>query len=133
MATIKVADFAWGRLRAPDLDRMEEFLIHYGFVRAERTNNTLYMRGSDPTHHIHITEKGEPRFVGLAYYAKNEDDLKRVAKAPGASAIVPRPLTPCINLRAPLIATGAAAAAPAPASTPFAPDSGPPPFVPRPL
>jgi hypothetical protein len=88
MATIKVADFAWGRLRAPDLDRMEEFLIHYGFVRAERTNNALYMRGSDPTHHIHITEKGEPRFVGFAYYAKTEDDLNRVAKAPGASAIV---------------------------------------------
>ena len=38
-------------------------------------------------HHIHVTEKGEPKFVGLAYYAASEDDLKRLAKAPGASAV----------------------------------------------
>jgi catechol 2,3-dioxygenase-like lactoylglutathione lyase family enzyme len=87
MALIKVADMAWGRLRAPNLDLMEEFLTHFGLLKAERTKNALYMRGSDPVHHIHITEKGEPRFVGFGYYAASEDDLKRIAKAPGASAI----------------------------------------------
>jgi catechol 2,3-dioxygenase-like lactoylglutathione lyase family enzyme len=87
MALIKVTDLAYGRLRAPDLDLAEEFLTHFGMVRAERTTNALYMRGTDPAHHIHVTEKGDPGFVGLAYYAASLDDLKRVAKAPGASEV----------------------------------------------
>ncbi len=45
------------------------------------------MRGTDPAHHIHVTEKGDPKFVGLAYYVDSEDDLKRLAKAPGASGV----------------------------------------------
>ena len=87
MAVIKITDIAYGRLRAPDLDVMEEFLTHFGLVKAERTNNALYMRGSDPAHHIHITEKGEPKFLGAAFYARNLDDLKKLAKLPGASGI----------------------------------------------
>ena len=85
MALIKVTDIAYGRLRAPDLDAAEEFLTHFGMVKAERTQNALYMRGTDANHHIHVTEKGDPGFVGFAYYATSEDDLKRLAKAPGAS------------------------------------------------
>ncbi len=87
MAMIKVMDLAYGRLRAPDLDTQEEFLTQFGMTRTERTKNALYMRGTDPTHHLHVTEQGDPGFVGLAYYAASEDDLKRVAKAPGASAV----------------------------------------------
>ena len=87
MALIKVKDLAYGRLRAPDLDAMEEFLTHFGMVRAARTPSALYMRGTDPSHHLHVTEKGDPRFVGFAYYAASEEDLQRVAKAPGASAV----------------------------------------------
>jgi catechol 2,3-dioxygenase-like lactoylglutathione lyase family enzyme len=87
MALIKVTDIAYGRLRAPDLDAAEEFLTHFGMVKAERTQNALYMRGTDANHHIHVTEKGDPGFVGFAYYATSEDDLKRLAKAPGASAV----------------------------------------------
>ena len=87
MAWIKTTDIAYGRLRSPDLDVAEEFLTRFGMVRAERAATALYMRGTDPAHHIHVTEKGEPKFVGLAYYADSEDDLKRLAKAPGASAV----------------------------------------------
>ena len=87
MAHIKVSDIAYGRLRAPDLDIAEEFLTRFGMIRAERTANALYMRGTDPAHHIHVTEKGGPKFVGLAYYADSADDLARLAKAPGASAV----------------------------------------------
>jgi catechol 2,3-dioxygenase-like lactoylglutathione lyase family enzyme len=87
MPLIKVIDLAYGRLRAPDLDMAEEFLTNFGMVRAERTPTALYMRGTDPAHHIHVTEKGEPGFVGLAYYAASLDDLKRLATAPGASAV----------------------------------------------
>jgi hypothetical protein len=84
---IKVTDLAYGRLRSPDLDLAEEFLTQFGMVRAERTPSALYMRGTDPAHHIHVTEKGEPGFVGLAYYAPSLDELKRLAKNPGASAV----------------------------------------------
>jgi len=87
MAVIKVRDLAYGRLRAPDLDQMEEFLTHFGLSRAARTPNALYMRGTDPRHHLHVTEKGDPKFVGFAYLAANEDDLQRLAKQPGASAV----------------------------------------------
>ena len=37
MPWIKATDIAYGRFRAPDLDVMEEFLTHFGLVRAERT------------------------------------------------------------------------------------------------
>src|SRR5882757_9550031 len=87
MPLIKATDMAYARMRAPDLDLMEEFLTRFGMIRAERTASALYMRGSDPVHHLHITEKGEPKFVGFAYYAASLDDLRRLAKAPGASAV----------------------------------------------
>lgn len=84
---VKVTDLAWGRLRAPDLDVMEEFLTHFGMVRSARTDSALYMRGSDAPHHIHVTEKGDAKFVGFAYHAGNEDDLRKLAALPGASGV----------------------------------------------
>jgi catechol 2,3-dioxygenase-like lactoylglutathione lyase family enzyme len=87
MALIKVTDLAYGRLRAPDLDTAEEFLTNFGMVRSARTPTTLYMRGTDGSHHLHVTEKGDPGFVGLAYYAASMEDLKKIATAPGASGI----------------------------------------------
>ncbi len=87
MANIKVSDIAYGRLRSPDLDQMEEFLTEFGMERSDRTNDALYMRGTDPQHHIHITEKGDPAFIGFAYHVDSEDDLARIADTPGATGI----------------------------------------------
>jgi catechol 2,3-dioxygenase-like lactoylglutathione lyase family enzyme len=87
MPGIKVKDMAYARLSAPDLDRMEEFLTDFGLIKVARTSRALYMRGTDATHHIHITELGEPKFLGFGYYADNEDDLAKIASVPGASAI----------------------------------------------
>src|ERR1043165_4356552 len=87
MALIKVKDLAYVRLRAPELDVQEEFLTHFGLTRSARTANALYMRGTGPRHRLHVTEKGQPGFVGFAYYAASEEDLHKVAKAPGASAV----------------------------------------------
>ena len=87
MPGIKVGDIVYGRLRAPDLDVMEEFLTDFGMRRAERTPRALYMRGTDPTHHLHVTEKGDVGFVGFAFAAQSEDDLHRLAAMPGASGI----------------------------------------------
>src|SRR5260221_12688742 len=87
MAAIKVADFAFPRMEAPDLDEMEEFLTHFGLIRAERTPDALYMRGADSHHHLHVAQKGGTKFIGFAYHAADEDDLKRIAKLPGTSGI----------------------------------------------
>lgn len=87
MSKIKVRDIAFGRLRSPDLDLQEEFLSEFGLLRVERTTSALYMRGTDPDQFIHVTEKGESGFIGLAFNAQNEDDLRAVAKLPGASGV----------------------------------------------
>jgi catechol 2,3-dioxygenase-like lactoylglutathione lyase family enzyme len=89
MPVIKVTDIAFGRLRSPDLDVAEKFLTDFGMMRSARTPTALYMRGTDPDHHIHVTELGEPAFLGFAYEAASEADLAAVAKLPGASGIEP--------------------------------------------
>ena len=87
MPIMKAYDLAYGRLRSPDLDKQEEFLTDFGMVRADRTKNALYMRGTDAPHHIHVTELGEPRYVGIAVHAASLEDLDRVSRVDGASKI----------------------------------------------
>lgn len=84
---IKIRDVAYGRLRAPSLDQAEEFLSDFGMTRIVRTNKALYMRGTGNAHHLHVTEIGEPAFVGFAFYAKSDEDLEKISKAPGASPV----------------------------------------------
>jgi len=85
---IKVTDIAWARLRSPDLDTQEEFLTAFGMQRSARTDKALYMRGTDHDHHIHITELGEPAFLGLAFWAASEQDLHKLStNAQGASPV----------------------------------------------
>lgn len=86
---IAVTDVAHVRFRAPDLDRMEAFLTDFGLVRSARTDTALYMRGTDPGHHLHVTERGEPAFLGVALAAASRADLEAIARAPGASGVQP--------------------------------------------
>src|SRR5260370_14587827 len=87
MPVIKAADLAYGRLRSPDLDKQEEFLTAFGMVRAERTKTAVYMRGNDSPHHLHVTELGEPKYVGIAFHAASLEDLQKLSRADGASKI----------------------------------------------
>src|SRR2546423_43329 len=87
MPVIKAAELAYGRLRSPDLDKQEEFLTAFGMVRADRTKNALYMRGTDEAHHLHVTELGEPKYVGIAFHAESLGDLEKLARVQGASRI----------------------------------------------
>lgn len=87
MPVVKVTDIAYGRLQSPSLDEAEEFLTSFGMVRAERTKEALYMRGTDAEHHIHVTHLGPPKLIGLAFFVENEDDLKKFATVQGASGI----------------------------------------------
>src|SRR5579863_9188773 len=87
MPVVKVTDLAYGRLCSPDLDKQEEFLTAFGMVRAERTKNALYMRGTDSPHHIHVTELGAPKYIGIAVHAAGMEDLEKISRAPGASKV----------------------------------------------
>ena len=84
---IKVADITFGRLQSPDLGLAEEFLTDFGMVRADRTNDTLYMRGTGTDPYIHVTHLGEEKFIGLAFRANVEEDLEKAMKLEGASGI----------------------------------------------
>lgn len=81
---IKVTDIAYARVGAPDLDVMEQFLTDFGLFTVAKTESKLFMRGAGPAHHIYVAEKGEPNFIGFAYYAKSAEDLERAAQLPGA-------------------------------------------------
>src|SRR4030081_2043809 len=87
MVAIKAAEFAFPRMEAPDLDAMEEFLTNFGMMRAERTPDSLYMRGADSHHHLHAVHKGASNFIGFTYHAASEDALKRHAKLAAGSGI----------------------------------------------
>ncbi|HYC57381.1 MAG TPA: VOC family protein [Candidatus Binatia bacterium] len=82
---IRCTDVAFPRFSAPDLDRMETFLTAFGMHRSARTADALYMRGTDGQHHVHVTQLGEPAFLGLAFHAASHDDLLRLATATGRS------------------------------------------------
>jgi len=82
---IRVTDIAYVRFRAPDLDQMETFLGEFGMARARRSDDRLYMRGTDARPFVHVTEKGDAGFVGIGFQAESLDDLARLAaeeKAP---------------------------------------------------
>lgn len=84
---INVYDIAYIRLRVPDLDKMETFLSDFGMHKSARTDNALYMRGTDPDHHVHVSEQGDPGFIGMAFNAASEEDLHKLASVDGASDV----------------------------------------------
>jgi len=84
---IRVCDVAFVRFNAPDLDKMEEFLTDFGMVRAERTEDALYMRGTGDDPFVHVTHKGEPGFAGVAFQAASVSDLEALASMDGASEV----------------------------------------------
>jgi catechol 2,3-dioxygenase-like lactoylglutathione lyase family enzyme len=84
---IKVSDIAFVRFGAPDLDAMEKFTQDFGLVISERSESALYMRGSDAEPFVHVTERGEAGFRGVAFDAASADDLVAAAQMEGASAI----------------------------------------------
>jgi catechol 2,3-dioxygenase-like lactoylglutathione lyase family enzyme len=77
---IKADDIAFVRFQAPDLDAMETFLADFGLTRAHRDETTLYMRGADSDPYLHVTHKGDPAFVSVAFEARSLDDLQKLAR-----------------------------------------------------
>jgi catechol 2,3-dioxygenase-like lactoylglutathione lyase family enzyme len=84
---VRIRDLAYVRFRAPDLDQSEAFLSDFGMVRSARTPSALYMRGSDPQQYLHVTERGEPAFLGVGLEAESAEDLAALARSEGASPV----------------------------------------------
>ena len=88
MLAIKVADFAYPRMEAPDLDA-DGGIPHPFRPGPRRAHTGSRSICAAPTATIICTSphKGGTKFIGFAYHAADEDDLKRIAKLPGASGI----------------------------------------------
>ncbi len=84
---IKVQDVAFVRFGAPDLDAMERFLTDFGLVVHVRSEDAIYARGTDPSPYLHVTEKGDAGFRGVAFEAASADDLRSAASLEGASPV----------------------------------------------
>ena len=87
MSVVAVADLAYVRLQAPDLDVAEGFLRDFGLERATRTDTTLFMRASDAGTYCHVTQLGTPRLLGMAFHVDSAEALERLARVENASAI----------------------------------------------
>lgn len=85
MSVIRIADIAYVRFRAPDLDAMETFLNEFGLTRTERTERALHMRGTGPRLFLHVTEQGEAGFAGIGFTADSVADLERLAASEGVA------------------------------------------------
>lgn len=87
---IRVNDIAFVRFSAPDLDEMEKFLTDFGLKRSERTEDTLYMRGTNDEGFVHVTHLGdEAAFIGLAFEANTVEELEVLAADADFSDIKP--------------------------------------------
>jgi len=82
---IKIQDVAYVRFSAPDLDQMEAFLTEFGMLRAERAGDVLYMRGLDGDAFLHVSHRGEPRFLAAGFEAASIQDLEALAREEKAS------------------------------------------------
>jgi glyoxalase/bleomycin resistance protein/dioxygenase superfamily protein len=83
---IKVADIAWLEFEKPDLDRAEAFAGAFGFTTALRTPDELQLRGTDGKAPCVLLRRGaRSRFVGTAFAAVDDADVRTLADATGAS------------------------------------------------
>ncbi|EMC94344.1 hypothetical protein BAUCODRAFT_35544 [Baudoinia panamericana UAMH 10762] len=74
----------------PKLADFERFAEDFGFIEAERTDNTICYRGygRDPVVYVAVqSPDGRPRFRGPAFVAKDADEFEKAARLPGASPV----------------------------------------------
>ena len=66
MPIIKVDDVAYPTLQVPDLDLQEKFLVDFGLHKLERTEDKLYMHGEGSQQYVHVSKKGDAKFLSVA-------------------------------------------------------------------
>ena len=83
---VKAAGLAWLEFEKPDLDRAERFYADFGFTVADRTPETLLLRGRWAAAACLVVRRGpHARFVGPAFQAAARDDLDRLARGTGGT------------------------------------------------
>jgi catechol 2,3-dioxygenase-like lactoylglutathione lyase family enzyme len=83
---VKVSGLAWLAFEKPDLDRAERFYTDFGFTVADRTPETLLLRGRQASTACLVVRRGpRARFVGPAFQAAARDDLDRLARGTGGT------------------------------------------------
>jgi catechol 2,3-dioxygenase-like lactoylglutathione lyase family enzyme len=83
---IKVAGLAWLEFEKPDLDAAEQFGTDFGFTVADRTPETLLLRGRWAGPACLVIRRGpRSRFAGPAFQAAARDDLDRLARGTGGT------------------------------------------------
>jgi catechol 2,3-dioxygenase-like lactoylglutathione lyase family enzyme len=83
---VKVAGLAWLEFEKPDLDRAGRFGTDFGFTVADRTPDTLLLRGRQAAAACLVIRRGpRARFVGPAFQAAERGDLDRLARGMGGT------------------------------------------------
>jgi catechol 2,3-dioxygenase-like lactoylglutathione lyase family enzyme len=83
---VKVAGLAWLEFEKPDLDAAERFGTDFGFTVADRTPQTLLLRGRWASTACLVVRRGpRPRFAGAAFTAAAGGDLDRLARGTGGT------------------------------------------------
>lgn len=87
MSVTKIEDIAHVRFRAPDLEKMAQFLADFGLLPAEDGTRAdrLYVRGRGSAPFLHVTELGEPAFLAVGLRATSVAELERLAARTGAA------------------------------------------------
>jgi catechol 2,3-dioxygenase-like lactoylglutathione lyase family enzyme len=81
---IKVHDLAWLEFQKPDLARAEAFARVFGFSTVVRTSDELQLRGTDAgTPSVLIRRGPSSQFIGMAFKAADEADVRRLAEVTG--------------------------------------------------
>src|ERR1700722_15420639 len=76
---VKVAGLAWLEFEKPDLDRAERFYADFGFTVADRTPETLLLRGRwAAAAGLVVCRSSRPRFPRAASQAGVGGDLERL-------------------------------------------------------
>ena len=85
MSIVKISDISHVRFTAPDLQRMEEFLVQFGLAPTHWPGGVLYARGAGAAPFLHATALGEPGFAALGLRAESLADLEALARAEGVA------------------------------------------------
>ena len=81
MSIIKIEDIAFVRFTAPNLTEMRLFLTQFGLSCFDGLDGRLYAKGRDGSPFAHVTEHGDPAFLGLGLRAESISDLQLLAEA----------------------------------------------------
>src|SRR5271166_306120 len=88
---VKVAGLAWLEFEKPDLDRAERFYTDFGFTVADRTPETVLLRGRQAGAGCLVVRRGpQARFAGPAFAAAAREDLDRLARGTGGTVTAHR-------------------------------------------